>query len=71
MMKGKIDIEAERCKECGLCVITCKHTLIAKGSSYNEKGYIPAVFNDPSGECNACTLCAVVCPEVAIEVWRE
>ena len=69
-MKGRIEIEAERCKECGLCIITCKHSLIHKKSSYNVKGYLPAVFEDPDHKCNACTLCAVVCPEVAIEVYR-
>jgi len=70
-MKGKIEINAERCKECGLCIITCKDKLIGKGSGYNEKGYVPAVFIDAGHKCGACTLCAVVCPEVAIEVYRE
>jgi len=69
-VKGHIEIEAERCKECGLCIITCKHSLIRKGSSYNAKGYLPAEFEDSDHKCNACTLCAVVCPEVAIEVYR-
>lgn len=69
-MKGKVEIESERCKDCGLCVITCKHSLIRRGNAYNVKGYQFAEFVDSERKCNACTLCAVVCPEVAIEVYR-
>ena len=69
-MKGRIVIEADRCKDCGLCIITCKHGLIRRKNVYNTKGYLPAEFVDPDEKCNACTLCAVVCPEVAIEVYR-
>jgi NAD-dependent dihydropyrimidine dehydrogenase PreA subunit len=25
----------------------------------------------PDADCNGCALCALVCPEVAIEVYRE
>jgi 2-oxoglutarate ferredoxin oxidoreductase subunit delta len=35
----------------------------------NPSGYLPAVFND-NGECTGCAICALVCPEVAIEVYR-
>jgi 2-oxoglutarate ferredoxin oxidoreductase subunit delta len=70
-VKGRIEIEAERCKDCGLCIITCKHALIQKGAAYNVKGYQHAIFIDSEKKCNACTLCAVVCPEVAIEVYRD
>lgn len=69
-MKGKIEIDSERCKECGLCIITCRHNLICKSKNYNIKGYQPAEFSDPQKKCNGCALCAVVCPEVAIEVYR-
>ena len=70
-MKGLIQIEDERCKECGLCIITCKLVLISKSGAYNAKGYYPARFSDPESKCNGCMLCAIVCPEVAIEVYRE
>ena len=40
----------------------------------NKKGYLPARFKenclDGEKECNACKQCAMVCPEVAIEVYR-
>jgi len=70
-MKGQIVINEELCKECGLCIISCKHGLIVKNSEYNSKGYNPAVFRDENNRCTACRTCAVVCPEVAIEVYGE
>jgi 2-oxoglutarate ferredoxin oxidoreductase subunit delta len=39
----------------------------------NRKGYQPArsdAGNSPDRDCTGCALCAVVCPEVAIEVYR-
>jgi len=36
----------------------------------NAAGYFPAVFNDGC-ECTGCAICAIVCPEAAIEVYRE
>ncbi|MDY6912384.1 MAG: 4Fe-4S binding protein [Chloroflexota bacterium] len=31
---------------------------------------MPASFNN-NGECTGCAICALVCPDVAIEVYRE
>jgi len=36
----------------------------------NPAGYFPAAFKEGS-ECTGCAICAVVCPEAAIEVYRE
>jgi len=70
-VKGKIVINDELCKECGLCIISCKQGMIVKGNKYNLKGYFPARFDKSKGKCNACQTCALVCPEVAIEVYGE
>jgi 2-oxoglutarate ferredoxin oxidoreductase subunit delta len=69
-LKGYIEIEKELCKECHLCISACKKGLIASTSEINSKGYHPVEFQK-SEECTGCTLCAIVCPEVAIEVYRE
>ncbi len=69
-MKGYIEIKKELCKECHLCIAACKKGLIAATGNINDKGYHPVEFQK-NGECTGCTLCAVVCPEVAIEVYRE
>ncbi|MQY65442.1 MAG: 2-oxoacid:acceptor oxidoreductase, partial [Clostridia bacterium] len=33
-------------------------------------GYHPAEFID-NGQCNSCGLCYQMCPDVAIEVWKD
>jgi 2-oxoglutarate ferredoxin oxidoreductase subunit delta len=68
-MKGRIVIRAGRCKACQLCVEVCTRRAIAPGGTLNEAGYAAVVFVETAG-CNGCALCAVRCPEVAIEVFR-
>jgi 2-oxoglutarate ferredoxin oxidoreductase subunit delta len=68
-MKGKITIDQELCKGCGLCIEFCSNKLIKLSNKLNAAGYSPAEFNE-SQDCIACTSCALVCPEVAIEVYR-
>jgi 2-oxoglutarate ferredoxin oxidoreductase subunit delta len=36
----------------------------------NEMGYHPAALEEPEN-CTGCTLCALVCPDMVIEVERE
>ncbi|MFH1652388.1 MAG: ferredoxin family protein [Chloroflexota bacterium] len=68
-VKGYIEIDAERCKGCGLCVFFCPVKSISLSEKVNAAGYPPASFNAGNG-CTGCTSCAIVCPEVAIEVYR-
>ncbi len=75
-MKGRIDIDKERCKGCGLCIQVCPKHNIEISEQLNSKGYYPATFHDQdvesgNSECTGCSLCAITCPDVAIEVWRE
>ena len=69
-MKGKIVIDQGMCKECHLCIAFCTRGCIVAGKDYNPKGY-RAVLDSENGECNGCAQCAVICPETAIEVYRE
>jgi 2-oxoglutarate ferredoxin oxidoreductase subunit delta len=68
----KVIIDREICKGCGLCAEVCPHTLIYIAlDEINAKGYQPAVFVDPEGNCTSCALCATVCPDIAITVYAE
>jgi len=76
-VKGRIEIDRERCKGCGLCVAVCPKQQIEIAQDLNAKGYYPARFQeeqvcDPDQrKCTGCALCAITCPDVAIEVYRE
>ncbi len=67
--KGKIVINQDMCKSCEFCVEHCPTKSIAISEGFNDKGYHPA--EPVGGECTGCALCALVCPEAVIEVWRE
>jgi 2-oxoglutarate ferredoxin oxidoreductase subunit delta len=66
---GKIVINVERCKGCGLCIHFCPKKQIEFSKEFNRKGFHPCVFLD-TGECTGCTICAMMCPDVAIEVYK-
>jgi len=75
-VKGKIEIDRERCKGCGLCILVCPKHRIEISDTLNATGYYPAKSQeenvpDDQRECTGCSLCAIMCPDVAIEVYRE
>jgi len=68
-MAGKIIINSERCKGCGLCITVCNKHGIAISAKSNKTGYFPVEKTE--GECSGCGLCAIICPDAAIEVYRN
>ena len=69
-MKGKIAINQVLCKGCELCIAFCPKKLITLSDKLNAAGYLPSSIEE-GADCNGCASCATVCPEVAIEVFRE
>lgn len=70
MPKGKVEIFTEACKSCLYCVNTCPRHVLGTTSAVNSKGYQYAVPVKPE-ECVGCAMCAVICPDAAITVYRE
>jgi len=33
-------------------------------------GYYPVEYVDPEDKCTGCMLCAIICPDVAIRVYK-
>ena len=66
---GKVIIDRERCKGCNLCVTVCSLGVLKKSDIVNSRGYYPVVA-DQENKCSICLKCALLCPDVAIEIWR-
>lgn len=68
--KGWVLIDESLCKGCELCVHYCPvDVLILDEERLTPQGYHPAALADEG--CTGCGVCAVVCPEAAITVFRE
>ncbi|HXX62605.1 MAG TPA: ferredoxin family protein [Bacteroidota bacterium] len=67
---AKVVITREFCKGCELCTTACAKKLLKKGESFNKSGYYVVEFCGEEGMCTGCALCAEMCPDVAIEVWK-
>lgn len=66
---AKVEILANYCKACGLCIAACPKEVLQIGSAVNEAGYEIAEMKD-GAECIGCKMCAEMCPEAAIEVYK-
>lgn len=66
----RIVIDAERCKQCLLCVEFCPKRALEISDETTSKGYHP-VRRVADVECSGCGICQLICPCVAIEVHRD
>ncbi len=68
-MAGKIKIDIEKCKGCGLCIAVCPKNSIIISKKSNKGGYFPAEAKNI--DCTGCSACALICPDAAIIVFRD
>jgi len=67
--RGKIEVDTDECKGCGLCIEACPPKVISLSERLNHYGYRTAVY--AGAGCTGCGICFMACPEPgAITVWR-
>jgi 2-oxoglutarate ferredoxin oxidoreductase subunit delta len=67
---ARVIINEETCKGCGLCADACPRGVLAiHKERINAKGYNPIYAAFPE-KCIGCISCALMCPDVCIEVER-
>ena len=73
MLKKKSDIAVyineDRCKGCGLCVSFCRQGALRLDEHVNQYGYHKVLFSREAG-CTGCRSCQLMCPDLAIFVFR-
>jgi len=67
---SRIAIIEERCKGCLLCVDVCSKSIIRQSARLNRRGYRVVETGENAGECLGCTSCAIMCPDIAIRVFK-
>jgi len=67
--RGKLHIDDEECKGCGLCIEACRPRVISMSEWLNHYGYRTAMY--AGAGCTGCGICFMACPEPgAITVYR-
>ncbi len=69
MARGRVEINTDTCKGCGLCINACPQGVLGVANEVNVKGYLPAIDLNPD-KCTGCTFCALMCPDSVITVYR-
>jgi 2-oxoglutarate ferredoxin oxidoreductase subunit delta len=68
--RGDVEIEANLCKGCCLCIAACPTGVLVQSQFLNRQGYY-AISYSGSG-CTGCGICFYVCPEPgAIKIKRR
>ncbi|MFI3322216.1 MAG: 4Fe-4S binding protein [Rikenellaceae bacterium] len=67
---GKIEIDKERCKGCGVCVEVCPTKAISLSKFVNDKGYHYCELS-AADSCVGCANCGLTCPDGCIVVYRK
>jgi len=65
-----IKIKENHCKGCLLCIPVCHNRSLVISEVINVHGLHPVKFKE-GAECDGCKKCAIMCPDVAIEIYHE
>ena len=66
---GRIVVDVEKCKGCGVCVPSCPFDVLDLADQVNGKGFHYAYMANEEA-CTGCSNCALVCPDAVITVYR-
>ena len=66
---GRIVVDVEKCKGCGVCVPACPFDVLDLADEVNGKGFHYAYMANEDA-CTGCSNCALVCPDAVITVYR-
>lgn len=67
--KGRVEIGADECKGCLLCVSVCPAHVLVATKVLNKQGYHPVAYTGVG--CTGCGFCFYACPEPgAITVFK-
>ena len=69
-IKGRVVVDVERCKGCGVCISACPCNVLEFSSQVNNKGYQYVVMATPDA-CAGCASCGIICPDSCIVVYRQ
>lgn len=67
--RGRVFIDEDRCKGCGICIAFCPTKVLQFSEKFNRKGYHPPDAVNPEA-CTGCDLCGMYCPDFAIHGVR-
>ena len=67
--RGKVKVDVNECKGCGLCVESCPPKCLELAPELSQYGVHPARYT--GHDCTGCGICFYCCPEPgAITVYR-
>ncbi len=63
----RVLIEPKLCKGCERCIHACPQKVLGMSKEINAMGYFTAEMLEQP-RCIGCCLCAITCPDIAIQV---
>ncbi|MDP6510140.1 MAG: hypothetical protein QGH23_02885 [Dehalococcoidia bacterium] len=71
MARGEVTINTGLCQGCGLCIGFCSRgCLELSPDRLSDMGSPQPILAQPE-RCNACCVCAWLCPDFAIDVYKH